>query len=342
MSQLYEKKCDCRQYDQSADNRSAPIKMDVAACKDNQLNSTSHIIFRALRFIGYVIVLILSSYLLWRILITEFNIQTIDIFFNYTKKFESSNYYNRRVARSIKASANPAEHNSFDYGGKELARGAMLTSKNENPQLWKKKPAPKDNFDELMKGLFDKIWEMHNDTDRSHFDNNMKAVFQAWFPVFDALLPHEFMESESIRNIRSADEIGNGFRQRVDRKKREVDKRDKSHMRQHKNSIQITQKLNEELLRRKAARQGRSVENNSEETLESVEERNHRVRYIVDKNKKLSNEPSKRYLIKRRNNGESAESSEFERKMKNKANSRLMYQIDSPNQNDYTNEVAFG
>jgi hypothetical protein len=240
--------------------------MDDIEYEDNQFNSTSHIIFRAIRFIAYVVVLILLGYVLWRIQIIDSNIAASDRFFNYSRKLESGNIFHHRLARSIKKS-NPVEHNSFGLGEKELSRGTMLISKNETPQTTKKTHTHKENFDELVTGLFNKIWKMHNDTDRSHFDNNMKAVFQAWFPVFDALLPQEFIENESIRNTRSADKISSDFR--ADRKKREVDKRSKSVSKQHKNSIQIIRKINDDLLEMAKLRNHRSLDKSSEESSES-------------------------------------------------------------------------
>lgn len=136
--------------------------------------------------IGYVIVLALLSYCLWRIQAIEAKIDVNDNLDNLTGNTDD----HQRITRSIK---DQMLLNSF---GDEKG----LTS---HP-AWKK-PTNKSEFDELVNDLFDKIKTMHNDPDRGHFDRNMKAVFQSWFPVFDALLPRDLKEdTEFIRNTRDA------------------------------------------------------------------------------------------------------------------------------------------
>lgn len=194
-------------YDKTGDHREALIKMELPEY-DVSYGGTYYTICRAIRFIGYVVVLVLLSYSLWRIHVIESALVATDRFANVSKiiALGNSNALHRRVARSIKSANGLVEQNGFEFE-KELARGGMLTSKNETPLPPKKKLKSKEDFNELVNSLFDAIQRMHNDSDRAHFDRNMKSIFQAWFPVFDALLPSDLTENnaEATRNTRSTD-----------------------------------------------------------------------------------------------------------------------------------------
>ena len=171
---------------------------------DNSKYGTGYAVFRGLRSTIYFMVIILLGYALWRISVIESTMAAQERLKNITELVRRENIHHHRSTRSLKQS----DFNSFESMEKGLPRGSLLTSKNEKPVPPADKIETKDDFERMVNRLFFQIQKMHNDTDRSHFDNNIKAVFQAWFPVFDALLPNDITDDQDKRSKR---EVDNGF-----------------------------------------------------------------------------------------------------------------------------------
>ncbi|XP_058800975.1 uncharacterized protein LOC131669826 [Phymastichus coffea] len=189
---MINEKCNCNNYERG-DHSSPLIKLDLPEYEDYRYRGTSHTVRRALRIVSYVAVLILLSYALWRIRAIESKIEASDRLLNITRKLQTSDAIHNRNTRSIQEQM---LMNSF---------GDEKSTLGKDVKPWKK-PTNKGEFDELVNNLFGKIKAMHDDPDRGHFDRNMKAVFQAWFPVFDALLPKELKEDNETRQTREARE----------------------------------------------------------------------------------------------------------------------------------------
>ena len=216
-----------------------------------------------------------------------------DRFNNISRIINMENSGQRRVSRSVKE-GNAFDPNSFTIGEKELSRGAMLTAKNENVPLKKKRPQNKEEFENLVNSLFDKIHTMHNDSDRGHFDRNMREVFQAWFPVFDALLPHELVgDQEIIRKERAADKTSEeSSEEKKQRVARAADKTSEESSEEKKKKQRVVRAAEESGDR---SSQESSEEQHVEESNKITEEQKHSLEKKQDKtskNKQKSSEES--------------------------------------------------
>lgn len=341
---------------------------------------TQYTICRAMRLIFYVVVLVLLSYSLWRIHAIESNLMARDRLSEMMQsiaKETNNNLDHHRVVRNVQAFSQ-VDLNSFGLGDKELPRGGMLTAKHENlPE--RKKPMNKEDFKSLVNSLFDKIQLMHDDTERSHFDNNMKAVFQAWFPVFDALLPRELTEIQEPRKTRSVDKISEESVKENKAEKKEGTKTSEDSVKKNKVEKKGDDKSSEESseekkprvtrsaenrensLKKEAgkmdaiskgnedlAREKRSAEESSDESSESFEEHANRVVYNRYKNIKkfpAAEYENRRYpSIKKKESSDessdSSESSESSEKMRNNVNIGLAYSVKAPIKDNFKNPIS--
>ncbi|XP_014238955.1 uncharacterized protein LOC106660496 [Trichogramma pretiosum] len=193
MNHSYEKNCECKNNYDSTSIELLNYESGYypsSSCR-SRLSTGFRCVFNALVILGL-------AYALWRV-------HAIDETLGAHEKLDSVTQLIRhehgraRFARSLKA----GDSNGFEASDKQLPRGSLPSSKNEPAPVATQKPAlAKDTFEDMVNALFYQIRKMHNDTERSNFDNNMKAVFQAWFPVFEALLPSEI--SSELRDKRQA------------------------------------------------------------------------------------------------------------------------------------------
>ncbi|XP_014219787.1 uncharacterized protein LOC106647770 [Copidosoma floridanum] len=196
-SQLCEKKCDCQAHYNDEDYLSGLMKME---CHQQQEPRHPNVL-GALRLCYYLLVLSLLGYSLWRIHEIEVALGASERYTNITRLLERDN-----LAREHPRRARSVEHPSATnaLGGQEDKEGPRDRSKlplhDKN-----NKPKNKEDFVQLVNALFDRIQLMHNDTDKSHFDGNVKALFQAWLPVFDTLLPRED-DNRAKRSLASTEE----------------------------------------------------------------------------------------------------------------------------------------
>ncbi|OXU26369.1 hypothetical protein TSAR_011950 [Trichomalopsis sarcophagae] len=317
------------------DHRAALIKMELPEYEESY-GGTSYTICRAIRFVGYVVVLVLLSYSLWRIHVIESTLVDSDRFANVSKiiALGNSNILHRRVARSIKGTNNLIDPNAFEFE-KEMARGGMLTSKNETPLPPKKKLRSKEDFNSLVNELFDAIQRMHNDTERSHFDRNMKAVFQAWFPVFDALLPTDLTENntEETRNTRSvgkSSEESSGENKNKLRIARDVDKSSDESSEEKKDKQRITRdadKSSEESSEEKKDKQDKSRQVRS--LMSASDESSEEQTLGENKQKDVTTEAPKKETEKKVENKGERKSSEESSEENNKNRRKRSFDNDS-------------
>lgn len=169
---------------------------------------------RLIRALLTFLILSLLGYSLWRIQVIESALEASDRFANITRLLNHQPLSHRRTERSVSYKSQ-LDLNSVDSF---------------------KKPTNKNEFDLLVNELYDKIQSMHNDTDRANFDRNIKAVFNAWFPVFDALLRHEMsIEEQAASTWRSrgikqheSDEHSSEELERRDKRQIDMDDSDES------------------------------------------------------------------------------------------------------------------
>lgn len=179
-----------RNYDD--DQRASLIKMEIPYYPEDRSAS-----LRVARFVIFATILGLLGYSLWRIQVIESALEASDRFANITRLINTSS--RRRTERSVDYNMDKNSLDGFDKP---------------------KRPRNKDEFDRLVNDLYDKIQAMHNETDRSNFDRNIKAVFAAWFPVFDALLRHEMSIEERARMmvpnevVRQTRSVADGWKSR--------------------------------------------------------------------------------------------------------------------------------
>jgi len=266
-------------------------------------------------------VLVVLGYSLWRIHKIEVAIKASDRYLNLTQLIETNNLNHRRQARSVDLETFRVPNN-IDIDEKELPRGMLtvLTAKNENIPQHMKKPKNKDEFLQLMNTLFDKIQMMHNDTERSHFDNNMKAVFQAWFPVFDSLLPRDLMGNDGAngRVPRSADKTSE---ESSEEKKTRNTRSAKVSSEDSKTSGESSEE--------KKQRKTRSAESSSSSEESFEEKKRGKVNSLAEKSSEESFEDKKRGKVNSLAKKSSEESAE---EKKPSDNVRLFYQVDDDDQ----------
>lgn len=202
------------------------VKMDQAACSVDHCNQAtySNAATRSLKIVAYVIILVILGYAHWRIRVLECAVS------NLSKNADSESRHDKHLyeygAHKVDGFTLIQKHPVYKFElehpdgpppsrlkrsiANDLNDEKKMKTVRENLNIEKKKIKSKEEFESLVDTLAEKIRIMHDDEDIGHFDKHMKEVVQAWFPVFDALLPHETLDGEIIRRERSALPVDDG------------------------------------------------------------------------------------------------------------------------------------